>query len=58
MDQLIKERKLPNYTTFEIDNKYKMNQKNIIIKGIKIYFPYNISKSNNIYGKNHRIIKQ
>ena len=42
MDELIKERKLPNYTPFEIDNKYKMNQTNIIIKGIKIYFPYNI----------------
>ena len=42
MEELIKEKKLPNYTPFDIDIKYKNNQKSINIQGIEIYFPYEI----------------
>ena len=42
MAQEIKERKLPNFTPFEIIGRKKHAQKKININGIEIYFPYDI----------------
>ena len=38
----ILELNLPNYVPFEIDGKIKRNQKTINIKGIDIFFPYDV----------------
>ena len=52
MEEFIKERKLPNYTPFDIDGKYKINQTNINIEGIEIYFPYKIYQNQIKYMEN------
>ena len=42
MAEQIKERKLPNYTPFQIIGRKKREQKKIDIKGIEVYFPYDV----------------
>ena len=42
MAEQIKERKLPNYTPFEIIGRKKRIQKKININGIEIFFPYDV----------------
>ena len=52
MEELIKEKKLPNYTPFCVDEKYKKSQEILNFDGIEIYFPYKIYNNQRKYMQN------